>query len=66
MHIVLPWMTLFYFPSKAYELELKFATIYFPSNVTLSLDHLDELIPKLTDLYYFNDAFVDDQDFIDR
>ncbi|HJS65424.1 MAG TPA: hypothetical protein VJ767_11295 [Nitrososphaeraceae archaeon] len=51
---------------KQTELELKFATKYFPSNVTLSLDHLDELIPKLTDLYYFNDAFVDDQDFIDR
>jgi hypothetical protein len=51
---------------KQTELELKFATKYFPSNITLSLDHLAELLPKLTDLYYFNDAFVDDQDFIDR
>ena len=51
---------------KQTELELKFATKYFPSNITLSLDHLDELVPKLTELYYFNDVFVDDQDFVDR
>ena len=51
---------------KQTELELKFATEYFPSNITLSLDHLDELVPKLTELYYFNDEFVDDQDFVDR
>ncbi len=51
---------------KQTELELKFATEYFPTNITLSLDHLDELVPKITDLYYFNDAFVTDQDFVDR
>lgn len=33
---------------------------------TLSVDHLDEMSPKITDLRYFNDAFIPDQDFIDR
>ena len=49
--------SIYFISSKADRIGIKICNIHFPTNITLSLDDLDELVPKITYFYYFNDAF---------
>ena len=50
--------------SKLAEIELKLALESFPSNITLATNYTDNAASLVSDLYYFNDDVVDDNDFI--
>jgi hypothetical protein len=39
---------------------------YFPSNITLAIEHSDNAARLVNDAYYVDDDVVDDQDFLDR
>lgn len=51
---------------KQAKLELDLALKYFPSNITLAIEHSDNAARLVDDAYYVDDDVVDDQDFLDR
>ncbi|MDX1373735.1 MAG: hypothetical protein R3321_14775, partial [Nitrososphaeraceae archaeon] len=51
---------------KQAELELDLAIDYFPSNITVAMEHSDNAARLINDAYYVDDDVVEDQDFLNR
>ena len=51
---------------KITKVELELAEKNYPSNITLSMDHIENAARLVYDIYYADDDVVDDNDFIKR
>ena len=51
---------------KIAKVELELAEKNYPSNITLSMDHIENAARLVYDIYYADDDDVDDNDFIKR
>ena len=51
---------------KRTKVELELAEKNYPSNITLSMDHIENAARLVYDIYYIDDDVVDDNDFIKR
>ena len=51
---------------KRTKVELELAEKNYPSDITLSMDHIENAARLVYDIYYIDDDVVDDNDFIKR